>query len=84
MRKSRLDALRCPDDGTKLRVNTEEKVIGDDLVEGELICVEGHVWIVSDGIPSLVNMLEVQGSSPKESSSMFHEIPAVTLRIHRD
>ena len=59
MRKSRLDAPRCPNDGTKLRVNKEKKGIGYDLIEGELICVEGHVWIVSDGIPSLVNMLDV-------------------------
>ena len=59
MKKSLLDALRCPSDGTKLGVNKEEKGIDDDMVEGELICVEGHVWIVSNGIPSLVNMLEV-------------------------
>jgi len=29
MQKSRLDALRCPSDGTKLRVDKEEKGTGD-------------------------------------------------------
>ena len=59
MRKVGLEALRCPVDWEKLSVERASRHEDDELIEGELVCGEGHLWIVSDGIPSLVDMNEV-------------------------
>jgi len=59
MRRFGLRALRCPIDGKKLTIKQVSRKEDDDLVEGEIVCVDGHLWTISDGIPSLVNMNEV-------------------------
>jgi len=54
-----LEAFRCPLDGVALRVKQASQWDREDLLEGELVCAEGHVWKVSKGLPSLVRMEEV-------------------------
>ncbi|MFW9767336.1 MAG: methyltransferase domain-containing protein, partial [Candidatus Thorarchaeota archaeon] len=48
MDDAHLKVLRCPKCGKELRSN-------GDLMEGEIVCVKGHIWSVSKGIPSLVH-----------------------------
>jgi ubiquinone/menaquinone biosynthesis C-methylase UbiE/uncharacterized protein YbaR (Trm112 family) len=48
MDEAHLKALRCPKCGKKLQSN-------GDLIDGELLCVKGHVWSINNGIPSLVH-----------------------------
>jgi len=51
MDKPHLAALKCPKCGKKLRLN------GDltEVKEGEIVCEKGHIWPVTNSIPSLVH-----------------------------
>lgn len=65
MRRNELKALRCPIDGKELDLSQREKCDGDDVIEGKVMCSEGHDWTVSEGMPSLVNMGEVSEEDMK-------------------
>lgn len=54
MNEPHLAALKCPRCGKKLILNGSFES-RPDIVEGEIVCQKGHVWTVSDGIPSLVH-----------------------------
>jgi ubiquinone/menaquinone biosynthesis C-methylase UbiE len=47
-----LVALQCPKCGKKLRFNGSFEVNARD---GEIICEKGHIWILTNDIPSLVH-----------------------------
>ncbi|MGY5863657.1 MAG: class I SAM-dependent methyltransferase [Candidatus Thorarchaeota archaeon] len=47
MDEAHLKALKCPRCGKRLQSN-------GDLTDGEVVCIKGHVWPVTKGIPSLV------------------------------
>jgi len=47
MDEAHLKILKCPKCGKKLQSN-------GNLIEGEIVCVKGHVWPITKGIPSLV------------------------------
>ncbi|MFW9832689.1 MAG: methyltransferase domain-containing protein [Candidatus Thorarchaeota archaeon] len=51
MNESHLAALRCPKCGKKLCLNGK---LSDDE-NGEIVCEKGHIWSVTNGIPSLVH-----------------------------
>lgn len=65
MRKSALEALRCPRDGTILTISNAKSWNSDDLIEGKLRCLKNHEWNVSEGLPSLVDMDEVSEKDMK-------------------
>ena len=48
MDEAHLKILKCPKCGKKLQSN-------GNLIEGEIVCVKGHVWPITKGIPSLVH-----------------------------
>ena len=54
MNETHLNALKCPKCGKKLRFNGAF-VAHSQVEEGEIVCERGHIWSISDGIPSLVH-----------------------------
>ncbi len=54
MNEPHLAALKCPKCGKKIRLsgNFEPRT---EVNEGEIVCEKGHVWSVTNGIPSLVH-----------------------------
>ncbi len=54
MNEPHLAALKCPKCGKILRFN-ESFSPHTEVNEGEIVCEKGHVWSVSNGIPSLVH-----------------------------
>ena len=51
MDKPHLAALKCPKCGKKLHFNGNLS----DVKEGEIVCEKGHIWPVTNDIPSLVH-----------------------------
>jgi ubiquinone/menaquinone biosynthesis C-methylase UbiE/uncharacterized protein YbaR (Trm112 family) len=54
MDEAHLKILKCPRCGKKLIFNGSFESL-PDAKEGEIVCQKGHVWTISDGIPSLVH-----------------------------
>ena len=52
MNEFHLSALKCPRCGKKLHLNA---AFESEVKDGEIVCDKGHIWTVSDGIPSLVH-----------------------------
>ncbi|MFW9788443.1 MAG: methyltransferase domain-containing protein [Candidatus Thorarchaeota archaeon] len=53
MNKPHLVALKCPQCGKKLVFNGSFDP-SEDVRDGEIVCQKGHVWPITNGIPSLV------------------------------
>ena len=52
MDEPHLAALKCPKCGKKLQFNGGFE---PEVKDGEIVCEKGHIWSVSNGIPSLVH-----------------------------
>jgi ubiquinone/menaquinone biosynthesis C-methylase UbiE len=53
MKEPHLAALRCPECGKKLHFN-KEILLNENVVAGQIICERGHIWSITNGIPSLI------------------------------
>lgn len=65
MRRNELQALRCPIEGKELDLIEIGICDVDDVVEGRVMCSQGHSWAISEGMLSLVNMGEVSEEDKK-------------------
>lgn len=54
MNEPHLAALKCPNCGKKLSLNGSNAPLSE-IEEGEIVCEKGHIWTVTNGIPSLVH-----------------------------
>ena len=52
MDEAHLNVLKCPRCGKKLHINGGITV---DVTDGEVVCEKGHIWPISQRIPSLVH-----------------------------
>ena len=56
MNESHLASLKCPNCGKKLILNGNAASL-EEIEEGEIVCEKGHIWTITNGIPSLVHPL---------------------------
>jgi len=49
-----LAALKCPNCGNKLHLNGVISPLSE-VRDGEIVCEKGHIWPITNGIPSLVH-----------------------------
>ncbi len=54
MNEPHLAALKCPRCGKKLLINGSSDPLSE-IEEGEIVCEKGHIWTITNGIPSLVH-----------------------------
>lgn len=54
MNEPHLAALKCPNCGKKLILNGNSAPLSE-VEEGEIVCEKGHIWTITNGIPSLVH-----------------------------
>ncbi len=53
MNESHMKALRCPQCGKNLQLKGGF-TLGEEIVDGKIVCAKGHTWDITNRIPSLV------------------------------